>query len=235
MDKRAAAPSRRSVGVLTVDDHPLFRQGIRHMLQAEEGVEPMGEVGSVEEALAWLATSRADVVLLDHDLPGLDGVESLPKLLEAQSDLQVIVLTVCDDDDVFLQAIRLGACAYMLKDAPPERLIEAILAAANGECRVSGRMVRTLFDRVSRRDIDDPVPGRSSADDARSPREEEKVTARERDVLGYLAKGLANKEIAKELGLSPNTVRNQLQRLQERFHARNRVQLALFARDRGYD
>ncbi len=232
---RHSAHRQHVVGVLTVDDHPLFRQGIRHLLLGESGIEPRGEVSSIEEALEWLGKNQAEVVLLDHDLPGTRGVDGLPRLLEAHKDVQVIVLTVCDDDDVFLRAIRSGACGYMLKDAAPDRLVEAIRAAAAGECRVSGRMVRTLFQRVGRKDNpgcpDCPRNGGNGA----TGRADRLVTVRERQILAHLVQGRSNKEIARELGLSPNTIRNQLQRLQERFQARNRVQLALFARDRGFD
>ena len=223
------------VGVLVVDDHPIFRQGIWHMLEYEPSIRPLAEVDSIERALEWLRTRRADVVLLDHNLPGTNGVDGLPALLAAQQDLQVVVLTVCDDEQVMLEAVRAGACGYVLKDAPPDRLMEAIKAAAAGECRVSDGMVRALFRQLgqgSARPCDD-CP-RQGGVEVGLPAQLRSVTARERDILGHLVRGLSNKEIAKELSLSPHTIRNQLQRLLERFEARNRVQLALLARDCGF-
>lgn len=219
-----------TIGVLTVDDHPIFRQGIRHLLETEPSIEALAEVGSVDEALVWLQTHRADVVLLDHNLPGCTGVAGLGALLQAQADLQIIVLTVCDDDEIFLDAVRSGACGYVLKDGPPDRLLEAIVAAARGECRVSDPMVRTLFQRIN---IDTAPPTDGAIRYTRELPQGERVTAREQEILEHLAQGLSNKEIARDLGISPNTVRNQLQRLQERLQARNRVQLALYARDLG--
>jgi DNA-binding NarL/FixJ family response regulator len=221
------------IGVLIVDDHPIFRQGIRHLLEEEDGIDPKGEAASVEQALAWLGSHRADVALLDHNLPGTNGVEGLPSLLAAQYDLQVVVLTVCDEDAVFLQAIRSGACGYVLKDAPPDRLLDAIRAGAQGECRVSERMVRILFQGVERAAAGDCVHCRYRQTRPAGVPALPSLTEREMELLGQLSHGLSNKEIARELGLSPNTVRNQLQRLQERFSARNRVQLALLARDFG--
>jgi len=221
----------RPVEVLIVDDHPIFRQGIRHLLETEDGVRGIGEAGSVEEASGWLKARRADVVLLDHNLPGSNGVDGMSRLFRIQGDVQVIVLTVCDDDDVLMRAIRSGACGYMLKDAPPERLIEAIKAAGKGECRVSGSLVRSLFARARR--SEGISGGQDSTARRFTPPSGETLTQRDKEVLACLIKGESNKEIARDLGLSPNTIRNQLQRLQDRFGARNRVQLALLARDCG--
>ncbi len=222
----------RPIGVLTIDDHPIFRQGIRHLLLEEDGIVPVGEAGSVGEAIDWLRARRADVALLDHNLAdGTNGANAVPQLLAVQEDLQVIMLTVSDDDEVFLRALRGGACGYLLKDASPERIIEAIKAAASGECRVADTMIRTLIQRVRQ-------SPRAGDGEVQSPRPSPdytriQVTPRERAILEHLVKGLSNKEIAKALGISPNTVRNQLQRLQEAFRARNRVQLALMVYELG--
>jgi two-component system nitrate/nitrite response regulator NarL len=217
------------IRVLTVDDHPIFRHGVRHLLETEDDLDPVAEVASIEEALDWIGGRHAHVVLVDHNLPGTKGIPGIRLLLERQPDLQAIVLTVCDSDREFLEAIRNGACGYVLKDAPPERLLDAIRAAANGECRVSEKMIATLFKRVSGEPR--PAPDAAGAADDEPAKE---VTPREQELLRCLCSGFSNKEIATELGLSPNTVRNQLQRLQERLSARNRVQLALLARDMGY-
>lgn len=219
----------RPVSVLTVDDHPIFRQGIQRMLEAEPGVESAGEAGSVKEALRWLSMHRADVVLLDHNLPEMNGVDGLRLLLDAQQDLQIVVLTVSDDDDVLIRAIQAGACAYILKDAPPDRLVDAIKAAAAGECRISEKLISTLFGRLNHTDSDlsrEDEPLQSPCSGVL-----DSVTARERQILKLLVKGLSNKEIGRELNLSPNTVRNQLQRLQERSGTHNRVQLAIMMRE----
>ncbi|MGF1548401.1 MAG: response regulator [Thiotrichales bacterium] len=228
-----AGTSGANVGILIVDDHPVFRQGIRHLLLEEDGLMPLGEAGSLREALRWLGSRRADVALLDHNLAhGVNGVDAIPQLLQVQPDLQIIMLTVCDDDEVFLRALRGGACGYLLKDAPPERIIEAIKAAAAGECRVSDSLVRTLFNRVrqaareARAKAPSPGPAAPAASELR-------VSPRERQILEHLVKGMSNKEIAKALGISPNTVRNQLQKLQDDFQVRNRVQLALMVYELG--
>ena len=222
------------IRVLIVDDHPLFRRGVHNLLEAEEDLQPAGEVGSIPEAQEWLSDHTADVVLLDHNLPGINGISGLPRLLEIQTDLQVIVLTVGDNNEDFRQAIRVGACGYLLKDAAPEKLLEAVRMAANHECRISKRMMHTLFQSGSGK-------FRSSSLELSPPLwpdlpdlEPDSITKRERELLHCLCQGLSNKEIARDLGLSPNTVRNYLQRLQERFEIRNRVQLALLAQDRGY-
>ncbi len=224
---------RQRIDVLIVDDHPIFRRGIRDLLETDDDIRPLAEVGSIEEALQWLSRQRADIVLLDNNLPGTQGISGLPLLLAAQDDLQAIILTVCDDNEELLRAIRFGACGYLLKDAPPERLLEAIHAATSSECKVSGRIVNSLFRRF--KDTGDGS-GRtpSLAERPGNPLPAmDKISSREQAILASLCRGLSNKEIAREVGISPNTVRNQLQRLQERFNARNRVQLALLARDEG--
>jgi two-component system nitrate/nitrite response regulator NarL len=221
------------IEVLIVDDHPIFRQGICHLLESVSGIGNIGQASSLEEAIGWLKARHADVVLLDHNLPGINGVDGMSRLFSVQPELQVIVLTICDDDEVLIKAIRSGACGYILKDAPPERLIAAIKAAARGECRVSGSLVRTLFARAKG---PENAVGKQQSTQHSQPcalASGETLTSREIEVLACLLKGESNKEIARELGLSPNTIRNHLQRLQERFGARNRVQLALYARDCG--
>ena len=222
--------SRRRIEVLVVDDHPIFRRGIRDLLETDDDILPLAEVGSIAEALHWLSRQRADVVLLDHNLPDTQGIEGLPLLLEAQDDLQAIILTVCDDNREFLRAIRFGACGYILKDAPPERLLEAIHAAASSECQISGRVVNNLLKNFNNTGAES-LPSQSTVEN--SGNSAAKITPREQVILASLCRGLSNKEIAREAGISPNTVRNQLQRLQERFNARNRVQLALLAKDEG--
>jgi len=227
--KSAGRAAPKPVSVLTVDDHPVFRQGIQRMLEVEPGVESVGEAGSIEEALRWLTMHRAEVVLLDHKLPGVNGVDGLRTLLNTQPDLQIVVLTVSDVDDVLFKAIQGGACAYILKDAPPERLVDAIKAAAAGECRISEKLISSLFERLNNTNsglekVEKPLQSSDSS-------LRDSLTARERQILELLVKGLSNKEIGRELHLSPNTVRNQLQRLQERAGARNRVQLAIMARE----
>ena len=222
----------KSISILIVDDHPLFRRGVHNLLQAEEGFLPAGEVGSIAEAEKGLSGQTVDVVLLDHNLPGINGITGIPGLLEVQTELQIIILTVCDSDEEFLQAIRLGACGYFLKDAPPERLLEAIRMASDHECRISERMVRALSQSgTSERELPE-LP--SPLWPERHTLVADTITARERELLSCLCQGLSNKEIGREMGLSPNTVRNYLQRLQERFEIRNRVQLALLAQERSY-
>lgn len=234
MNDSTPSQQDKAIRVLIVDDHPLFRRGVHHLLEAEEDIFPVGGVGSIPEALEWLCEHEVDVVLLDNNLPGINGIPGLPRLLEVQADLQVIILTVSDSDQEFLQAIRVGACGYCLKDAPPERLLEGVRMAANHECRISERMVRTLFENSGSEKNPTDLELSPPLWPEHHKLEANAVTERERELLSCLCRGLSNKEIARELALSPNTVRNYLQRMQERFEMQNRVQLALLARDRGY-
>ncbi len=210
------------VRVMIIDDHALLRQAVRHLLMGEEGLDLVAEAGDLKRARRQLAATAVDVLLLDCGLREVNGVDAIPELLRERPGLRIIMLTVCDDEGNLLRAIRLGACGYILKDTTPGQLIEAIRAAMDGECAVSRPLVRTLFQHLGQTGPA-PPPALSG------------VSLSEQRVLGCLLKGLSNKEIAQELGISPNTVRNQLQRLQDHLKARNRVQLALLARELGLD
>ena len=218
--------------ILTIDDHPVFRQGVHHLLEGEAGMNPVAEIATINEALIWLGKHQADVVLLDHNLTDINGVDAIPLLLEVQPSLEIIMLTVSDDNEVFMEAIRNGACGYVLKDSSPDHILEAIHAAKSGECHVSNSLVRCLFEDVSKKSqLVDSATDINPDQQSDSPSRE--INEREKEILEQLVKGLSNKEIARALNLSPNTVRNQLQKLQDVFNARNRVQLALLAFDAG--
>jgi len=231
-DKHIETTQTKKINILTIDDHPVFRQGIHHLLEDEDDMNPVAEVASINEALQWLSENKADVILLDHNLTDMNGVDAIPHLLNVQPNLEIIMLTVSDDNEVFMKAIRNGACGYVLKDSSPNHIIEAIHAAKSGECRVSDSLVRCLFDGVSNKTkLSDPAQNNSPIQQYINP--SRAVNEREKEILEQLVKGLSNKEIAKVLQISPNTVRNQLQKLQDVFSARNRVQLALLAFDAG--
>ncbi len=238
LDYKPFTRNSNIIDVLTIDDHPVIRQGIHHLLEGENDINPVGEIGSIHEALEWLRRHHVDVILLDHNLTDINGVDAIPQLLNTCPDLQIIMFTVSDDNNVFLRAIRNGACGYVLKDTSPDHIIEAIRAAKAGECRVSDSLVRTLFKGVTQGAennlIDTASSGRQNqAYSSTSAPTSLPVKDSEAEVLKHLLKGLSNKEIAKALRISPNTVRNKLQKLQEQFNARNRVQLALYAYDAG--
>lgn len=213
--------------VAVVDDHALFRQAMRHLLTGEVGLEPVGEAGDIPQALTMLARAGPDVLLLDYSLGGVSGIDAIPLLLGVQPGMRIIVLTVHGDEQILHRAIRRGAHGFIVKDTQPGQLVEAIHAVAAGEYRVSNHLIGSLFQLLGRSPVVEVQPAASSgprADGGALP-----LSASEGNILRCLTRGLSNKEIAQELGLSPNTVRNQLQRLQERLGARNRVQLALLA------
>ncbi len=221
--------------ILIIDDHPVFRQGIRHVLEDEQGLEVVGEAGAVRDAVAWLAAEDADVALLDNNLSGESGVDAIPTLLTACSQLQIVMLTVSTDPEVLVTAIRNGACGFVLKDSPVPTMTDAIRAAHRGECRVSDSLVRALFRTVQYQHLASADAPQSSG--AASGRQSNPALAvlsvRDIEILEQLVQGHSNKEIARALGLSPHTIRNQLQRLQDLFDAKNRVQLALCAFENG--
>ena len=210
--------------ILTIDCHPIYRLGIRTLLQAEQHLNPAGEVDSITTALAWLARRRADIALLDRDLPDRNGIEGMADLLAVQPDLKIVMLTANDGVEDVVQALRNGACGYLLKGVSPEKLLQEIRSIG----AQAGGHPATVAPEADDREF---VADAASADP--TPPADLIVTPRETRLLSYLCQGLSNKEIARELGLSPHTVRNQLQNLQDRSQTRNRVQLALLAREIG--
>lgn len=216
MDKRIQFPTdQQQIHVLIVDPYPMFQQGIHHLLVQEHDLSPVGEVSTVEEAIGMLRTEPVDVALLSTSTSGEEIAGDVGTLIQTPAKPQVLVLG--EGEEGFLDVMRAGACGYLPRNAPPSRLLDAIRAAAKGECRISGRVLQRLLAGLHL--------GNGLAPAAPTMN----TTPREAEILDLLAQGLTNKEIAREAGLSPNTVRNHLQRIGERAGARNRVQLALLA------
>jgi two-component system nitrate/nitrite response regulator NarL len=189
--------------VLIVDDHPLTREALAALLEQHDfGV--VGQAGEGEAAVHLARQLLPDLVLLDLSMPGLNGLEALPRLREAAPDCEVVVLTASGTEDNLLAAIRGGAAGYLLKTEPPERLIEFLRAVARGEAALSGAVARRLLERV--RDGQDHEAG---VPDAIA----EALSARELEVLLLLDEHLGTDEIAKRLFISEHTVRSHVKSL----------------------
>jgi Response regulator containing a CheY-like receiver domain and an HTH DNA-binding domain len=187
------AGSAGPIRVLLCDDHAVVRAGLLALLGSEPGIEVAGEAGSGEEAVARAARLRPDVVLMDLQLgPGMDGVEATRRI--ASPEVRVLVLTTYDTDADVTRAIDAGATGYLLKAERPEELFAAIRAAAQGRTALSAPVAGRVMDRV--RGVAGPA-----------------LTARERDILGQLARGLGNREIARALFISEATVKTHLGRI----------------------
>jgi DNA-binding NarL/FixJ family response regulator len=189
--------------ILLVDDHPLTRDGLAALLSGH-GFDVVGEAGDGEEALDLARDLQPDVILLDLSMPGLDGLAALPRLRDEAPGCEVVVLTASGDEDNLLAAIRGGAAGYLLKTEPPERLVDFLHGAAEGEAALSGVVARRLLEQVrSGRGADAGVPESIAR----------RLSARELEVLLLLDQHLGTDQIAKRLFISEHTVRSHVKSL----------------------
>jgi two-component system NarL family response regulator len=205
------------VKVLLADDHRLMREGTAALLRADERIEVVGLAENGREAVALAERRAPDVVLLDLNMPVLNGLEACAALRERRPQTYVLMLTVSEEEPDLYAALRVGAAGYLLKDMPPDELIEAVLAVARGEPRIAQAMASRMLVELGGgppRDSDDPI---------------DRLSDREREVLGLLAEGLRNKEIAERLVISEATVKTHVRRVLEKLRFRNRSEAAAFA------
>jgi DNA-binding NarL/FixJ family response regulator len=206
--------------VLIVDDHPVFRDGLAGLLATVPGVEVAGSAGSAEEALADLARTVPDVVLMDINLPGVSGVEATRRVLAAAPATAVLVISMVDDDDSVLAALAAGARGYMLKGATAAEITAALATVAAGGAVLGAGVASRMLARA-------PAPPSGPLAG------QEDLTAREREVLDLLAEGASNRQIARVLDLSLKTVQNHVSRILDKLQAADRTQAVLRARQAG--
>ncbi|GAB7190488.1 response regulator transcription factor [Kineococcus sp. NUM-3379] len=206
--------------VLLVDDHPVFRRGLRAMLLLEEWVGAVVEAGTVAEALRRVTTEPVDVVVMDLQLPDGDGAEATRRLLAVRPEARVLVLTMAEGQDSVQRALRCGARGYLLKQTDPDVIVDALRTVGSGGF--------VLGPEVHPDALASPA-----ADPGRLPPPLDALTPREREVLDLLARGGSNAEIARRLSVSDKTVRNQLSAVFVKLGVADRLQAALLARDHG--
>ncbi|WP_327000243.1 response regulator transcription factor [Dactylosporangium sp. NBC_01737] len=209
------------IRVVLADDQALVRMGLRVLIERETDLTLVGEASDGYEALAVVRRTRPDVVLLDIRMPGPDGLQVL-RGISGDPDLaatRVVIVTTFETDEYVLDAVRVGASGFVLKDAEPADLIRAVRAAAAGDALLSPSVTRRLVELVGRR-----VPGTSA--DAPPM---DTLTERERQIVAWVATGRSNDEIAAELFISPATVRTHVGRAMLKLNARDRAQLVVFA------
>jgi DNA-binding NarL/FixJ family response regulator len=207
------------IDVVLVEDHPTFRFGLRMRLEAEPDILVVGEADTAQAALAEVERTAPDVVVVDLNLPGVDGVELIRRLGVAAPRVPALVLTMLSDESVFA-AVRAGARGYLLKDAEPGRIVAAVRAVAAGDCVFSPDVARRLLGLLDTA----PSPGRAAFP---------QLTDREHDILELVARGMENGAIARRLGLRPKTVRNYVSNVLAKLHASDREDAALRARGAG--
>jgi NarL family two-component system response regulator LiaR len=213
-----------SIRVLIVDDHPFFREGVKLFLGTSEGFEIIGAAGSGEEALEVLSAQEADVVLMDLQMAGLDGIETTRALLLERPTLRILILTSFGGAGKIQQALAAGAAGYCLKDAPPGELAAAIRAVAEGGTYL-GRGITPGNLTLTPDDVEPDNPQEES------PLAE--LTQRELDVLRLLTRGLGNKEIAEALFVSEKTVKTHVANVLQKLQVKSRTQAAILASKHG--
>jgi len=204
-----------AIRVMVVDDHPVVRQGLSDLLSSAEGIEVVMAVSSGAEAAAAVVEKAPDVVLMDVSMPGMDGVAAARAILRRRPVTRVVMMTSYAEDDTVLAALDAGASGYLLKDSEPDEVIRGVLAAAKGEAPLAPRAARVVLRARA---------GRSAPDSH--------LTAREEEVLALVGEGLANKQIARRLGISEKTVKAHLTSVFQRIGVFSRTEAALWARER---
>jgi DNA-binding NarL/FixJ family response regulator len=213
--------------IVLVDDQELLRMGFRMVLDAQPDLELVGEASDGREAVDLVARLQPDVVLMDVRMPGMDGVEATRHIVQRGGHSRVIILTTFDLDEYAYSALRAGASGFLLKDAQPADLLSAIRAVASGDAVVAPSTTRRLLETVAHR-----LPDAGLHPARVDPRYDE-VTPREREVLIAVARGLSNAEIADELVLSEATVKTHVGRILAKLELRDRVQIVVYAYERG--
>lgn len=203
------------IRVLIVDDHPVVREGLVAVLEDTKEVQVTGTAGSAEEALSSLETTLPDVVLLDLELPGMNGVDAIPRLAAATSHPRVIVLTAYDTEERVLGALKAGANGYLLKGATAGEIVQAIRAVAGGGSYLTPRVAARVVARVN------------------APRRSGILSERERQVLRLVARGRSNKQIARDLTITERTVKFHMTSIFNKLGADNRAQAIAIAVERG--
>jgi NarL family two-component system response regulator LiaR len=209
------------IRVLLTDDHRVVRAGLRAYLETRPDLEVVGEAGSGREAVELAAQLAPDVVLMDLVMPEMDGVEATRHVREVSPRSTVVVLTSFEDDTHIYKAVKAGALSYLLKDAGPQDVVEAIRAAARGEARLHPRVAARLLGQI-----------RGGAADAVNPYTA--LTERERETLRLIAQGLSNAEIARELTISERTVKAHVSNVLSKLYLADRTQAAIFAWREGF-
>jgi DNA-binding NarL/FixJ family response regulator len=213
-----------SLGVLIADDQALVRAGFRLILEAETDLEVVGEAADGRAAVAAAQQLKPDVVLMDVRMPDLDGIEATRRLVSGGSSAKVLMLTTFDMDEYVYESLRVGASGFLLKDVPPEQLVAGIRAVASGEALLAPSVTRRMIEEFVRRPRNAARP---------APRELDRLTGREREVLVLMARGLSNAELAQKFVVSEATVKTHVAHVLAKLGLRDRVQAVVFAYESG--
>lgn len=208
------------IRILIADDHAIVRSGLRALMETVDGIDVIGEAADGQEAVNRVLGHRPDVVLMDLEMPVLDGIQAIGQIVEQAPAIRILVLTSFATDDRVFPAMKAGALGYLLKDSPPEALIDAIRQVHRGESSLHPKIARKLIQELSR--------------PAAQPPTADPLTPREVEVLQRIAQGLGNQEIADTLIIGEATVRTHVSNILGKLHLASRTQAALYALRAGY-
>ena len=212
----------QTIRVLIVDDHTLFRSGIKALLARQPGFEVVAEAADALEGIKRAKALKPDVILLDLHMPGLSGKEAVKTLTEEVPESHIVMLTVSEDAEDLIETLRLGASGYLLKNIDTQMLLDSIRSAAQGESVISAEMTSKLVRGLQTGPRADPPLA-----------DRERLSPREREILRFLAKGASNKEIARALDVAESTVKIHVQHILRKLNLTSRVQAAVYAVEAG--
>ncbi len=207
----------KPIRILIVDDHSIFRQGLRSILENETDFQVVGEArdGAMAINLAW--ELKPDIILMDIHMPICNGLEATREILKHQGEIRVIILTISEEEADLFEAVRSGARGYLQKDVEPVELVSALRRAMKGEALLSGLLAAKILEEFKG---DEKKPTGSQV---------EPLTAREKEVLKLVSSGMSNRDLAEALVISENTVKHHLSNILEKLHLKSRLQLAVYA------
>lgn len=214
---------KEKFSLITIDDHPLFRKGVADLIDMDDELVLVGEAANGQDGLRLAEAMKPDLILLDINMKGMDGIETLRAIKALDLDSRVLMMTVSDNDEDVVNALRLGADGYLLKDMEPEDIITNLHDAVNGKIVISAQLTQLLAIAL-REDANEP-----------EPLEEAGLTERELEILALIAKGMSNKVIAAELEISEGTVKVHVKHLLRKLNLRSRVEAAVWALQHNID
>ena len=209
------------IHVAIADDHAMVRQGLKQILELEDDIEVIAQASNGEEALDIARKEQPDVILMDINMPGMNGLQAIKEIKDEKMPSKIIVLTIHEDREYLFKTLHMGAEGYVLKDADPNVLnvlIEAIRSVNSGESYIQGNMTKELVKEFKRITLNN-----------KEKRESSNLTSREKEVLELIAEGLINREIAKKLYISEKTVKNHVSNIFKKLNVSDRTQAAIYA------
>lgn len=215
-----------SLRLLIVDDQALFREGLASLLGSQEDITVVGQAGDGIEAVELVRALQPDLVLMDVNMPQMNGLEATREILRESPSVRIVILTVSDDDDDLFAAIKAGAVGYLLKNMRADSLFERLRGAIRGEAALSPILAARVLEEFARQ----RQPETSAA---KPPSESSELSVRERSVLQLVINGASNREIAAELDIAESTVKRHLHNILEKLHLENRIQAAAYAMRKG--